>query len=168
MSDNTYPWWVTSDPDHPVNAAAPIPEVPLMSEPEFGASSGENTGGLEEQVPMPRLFSDTVAARAAVDPEFRQALAEEPMVPAVEAPDAPWMPPEHEAEPLTPPLPDHVAEALHVAQTPGISDAEREAAVRVLLTFEADHKPVSDAHPSSIPDDLIPAQYQAKAEGAPL
>jgi hypothetical protein len=121
----TRAWWVTSDPDHPVNAAAPIPEAPLMSEPE-------------------------------------------PMAHAVEAPDAPWMPEEHEAEPLTPPLPDHVADALHTAQTPGISDAEREAAVRVLLTFEAEHQATNDAHPSTIPDDLIPAQYQAKAEDAPL
>jgi len=119
------------------------------------------------------------------------ALVEKAKAPVVvEAPDAPWMADPDagqmqaaneahmasvevapaaepfqsatQAEPLSPPLPDHVAEALHVAQTPGISDAEREAAVRVLLNYEAEHKPAEDGpDPQKVAAEAF-AREQAK------
>ncbi len=162
------PWWVTSDPDHPVNAAQPVPQAPLMSEaePQLGSqSAGFGPTDLEPQTAdllhLTRPFSETVAARAAVDPEFAAALAE-PEDP-IEMPDMTNLP---SRDPF--PVPTHITAAVAVAESPHVTDEDREAAVRTLLEWQAErgvggaeHVSTSapnmtpDAHPSSIPADLI-------------
>ena len=103
-----YPWWVVSDPDHPVNAGQPVPEVPLMSESEV----------------------------------------------------APVVEPEPESM-----VPPHITEAIQMADSPSVSPEDREHALEILRAWDDAHKPepIADAHPSTIPGDLIPAEYQAKA-----
>jgi len=102
----------------------------------------------------------------------------EPQKPLMTEPEAVVEPQPLMTVALAPDIPASVSTALHAAQAPESTDDERKAAVRVLLEWQesqglggAEHvtsspadAPISDAHPSTIPDDLIPTEYQAKGK----
>lgn len=53
------PWWVTSDPSHPVNAARAMPQAPLMSEPEAPIEMPDMTNlPSRDPFPVPNMTPD--------------------------------------------------------------------------------------------------------------